>query len=320
MKTHKLFLLSAVLLLAACTEKEPSSPREQGSDGVYQLSRHLVSVLPEDDTPQVWIWNGDQLTTIGEADNCGGYNPIAELSYNQGRLASLTGVYEDMEVEANYLYDEGFLQQVRANSYGVTAATFAFDGAQHQGHPRNVSITLNPLLLGMLTQMMAEDFPLESIDSNRISLALDWEGLNVRRSILDVTLSATVGISQLGDLFGDLGAIAQYLAPDAELPLQLHYTDTIARTFDDHPNPYYGLLITPSPAVLCANNVLTETHRPSVRISCTITTPFGSMPFSMPYPMEGEETEYTYQYDDHGWPIAVLQDGENYCRYQYDTH
>ena len=316
------------LLLIACNES-PVMPEDTSlQEGVYCPERR-IDYIRTDDNLEIWLWDANHLIALADDDMCGGYEEKCWFEYNGDRLISMQSTLRGFPYEAAYSYSDGMLSTVSAFSSGteVLDLTFSHDTDRQLSA---VHIDIAPELLDVLSSLLGGwgDESLTTIatfDSVSASLAFSWSGNNISQQVLTADLEGAVSmgmIKEIVDLESQLGSYAflAELIPDSTmLPIGISLKDTTQFTFDNHTNPFYGLLYTPEAYVLCKNNIVSATHRGAATLTIVLQSPMGNFPIPLPYSLPERTDTYEYTYDEYGYPIEVYQNGTSFKTYSYSN-
>lgn len=342
----------ALLGMTACKDDDPASDNPTGGnggteqpdapdtiptgEGIYNPGRHISAVAYDDGREsEVWLWQDSKLQSINEGENCGGYTPLYDFTYNGWRLAQTT-MYGDLAATVDYSYAGDKLSEITVYAENIEAANIVF-GHNTAGKINHMAISVDNTLLNWALQMFGGGFfgvtPLVpqskmAVDTTAFSVDMAWMGDNVAQMYLTGSITGTVTlgeIQQMVDVNSILGPYASLLAfmdDTTTLPVQVAINDTIGFTYDNQHNPYYGFLGTLNPtnlsANLSANNATAVTTSGAATIVVMLQIPYmGQMPFSIPYPLPTETLVYSYTYDATGYPLTVTDGDGNETQYNY---
>ncbi|MBR1784502.1 MAG: hypothetical protein IJ760_03570 [Bacteroidales bacterium] len=344
MKRTVLILCCAAtaLALTACSKnstegKNPEGPGHTASvtAGVYHPERHIDYTAGRDGVTQRWMWDGDNLEAIVADDQCGGYDEVYFfVTDDKSRVVKVRMTDDGISRDAELQYNAAGLARVSLAAYGEQMLDLNVT-SDDKGHITKATATIDKESLAWLMEMAsgelgpAGDTGLEDalamldVQSADMAATLDWHGENVARRVLKVgieshvTLGALRNLIDLGQLLGDYAALADMMPDSTRLALNVTLNDTADYTYDDKTNPTHGLLYKLSPAVLCANNVRSETSRSAMSVAIIVPTFMGDFPFEFPMPLPASSASFTYEYDDLGYPVSSFSEEEGTVTYHY---
>ena len=320
------------------TPVTPPEPEVVSGDGVFNPAAKIAQVRLNGQLSQEWVWEDGLLQTILQADANGNLVENNWFDYDNSRLQSMVMLVQGMPVTVDYTYLNRYLQQADATSSGIHVVDIIVD---HNTNNKinHLTFNVNNMLLNLLLQFMGSDFgggffskgatsamPSKlSVDSTSINMDLEWQGDNVARQIItaDIDGSVTLGevkqMINLDSLLGPtIGAVVAYLPDTTTLPLHVALSDTISMTYDNQHNPYYGFLGALQTTGLSANNVITSDRSGTALLTVSFVTPFGAMPFTLPYPLQGGSEVYSYTYNASGYPETVVDGEGGVTQYTYN--
>ncbi len=319
-----------LMTLMACKDDpvtpNPPAPELPSGDGVYMPSAKIAEIRYDGEDGQLWTWEDGLLTLIKQSE-LGEYVDNSWFSYQDSRLKTMSTMVQGMPVTVLFSYDGKKLTSMSASNGALQIADIA---VSHNENDKidHLSVDVNSELLGMLSQFLGGGFfkkvpSKAAVESTTVDVDLMWQGENVSQEVLKATITGSITLGEvrtminLDSLLGSMSALLALIPDSTELPLQVAVTDSVNMTYDNYSNPMQGFLGSLENLSLSANNVLTSVSSRNAMITITFTSPYGQLPFSLPYPLPSESKTYTYTYNAAGYPETVIDNEGGETQYIY---
>ncbi|MBP5527633.1 MAG: hypothetical protein J6X79_04170 [Bacteroidales bacterium] len=338
-----LYALCAMMMLAmtAChrDDNNPQGPANGGGtpqpdpiptgEGIFNPDQKIETIAIDGQTSEQWVWTNGKLMMVENADGA------TSFEYNGWRVSEMTTILEGTPVDVEYAYDDNNkLATVDAYSGNMHAIGIVFNHNNAAGKISDMSLNINSTLLGLLSELIGNGgipgftkgmskFSIENTDFNA---HLTWEGDNVKRMILDGTVSINTTIDEASNLLSmmnidSLGSFNldsiistfSFLLTDSNLLVTVQLADTTDYTYDSQNNPFYGYLGALDVTTFSANNAKTMRSSGTANISITAHTWLGNQAIPLPAYSIGSRSEtYTYTYNNANFPLTVtVTDSDN---------
>ena len=320
----------AVISLTGCKDEPENNTTPQDpttGEGIYNPGARIATLSNNDGTQQ-WIWAGTKLDRIESTDLEGNPAGVQQFTYNGNRMASMTQTIQGVATETRITYSGNYISSIAIYTDGTQSAnaTVSHNSANKINRvDLDVDASYLSTLLGQLMGGMnfggKKDGSKFTLNSADVYATLDWQGDNVSRMIVHADINAGITmeeISQIIDLTEVLGDLASYVTLiQGEQPLTIALVDTVDLTYDDQHNPLQGLIGMLDPQVLSANNYTLMSNHGNANINLTINVPIlGAYPVQRDVPIN-RVTDYTYTYNNAGFPLTVSDDEGNQTTYTY---
>lgn len=323
----KLFLaLGAVAMmgLAAC---DPDNENNLSNNGQYAPEMKISEIRRDGDTRQAWTWNENKLERVDYRSN-GQTISSATFTYDGDRLVQVTGPYDAL---TRLIYSGNQISQIEFQQDGI-AGTFNLE--YNNGKVNKMTL---PFSREILQELAGDDFP-EFITRGTGEMVVDltWTGNNVSRQVLAANFSASISASEMMEMAEMMG-MSDMLEPIApfvgmlaafQFPITLSMTTTTTVSHDDKHNPFQGYMGRFSiqeeiHTIFSANNPTTVSSTTEMNYSLTLPDGLPAMlaamgvnladygitfPITGTVPMDEDVDNYSYQYNDRGFPTHITDD------------
>lgn len=319
------------------------TPQGAGQEGVYNPGARIVAISVDGAPSEQWTWNEDgQLVSVTDASFS-----TEKMHYtysSDGRISSVTlNANGAMSGDMGVTYSGEYISalSVMSGADEIVAAQVSHNSANKVS---GATLELEDDLLvdvfnGVISQFIGDSTGnglINGMDSTSASVRFTWTGDNVGTAILNIKARLETTLGQIGSMiddysiFGSYGTIIQQMvtyAPDKKVYLRVSLADTAAYTYDNHVNPFrhnLGRLIpddmslTLDLSALTANNAASEVHSTGASLDVLIaitTTPM--QVYHTDYPMAGNSSSYSYQYNTDGYPVSVTNQEGSVKTYTY---
>ncbi len=310
----------AIMSLSACgsDDEENASP----NIGQYAPGMKITEIRSEGTLEQSWIWNGNRLDTVNYHSD---QSPTsAFFTYENNRLVQVTGPYS---TSARLSYSGTQLTQIEFHQDGISG-TFSLEYSNDK-----VSRMTLPFSRETMEELAGDEFP-EFITRGTGAMNIDfaWAGNNVARQDIAATFTTSISGSELMDMAAMMGLdeMLEPIAPFANLlanfqfPLIFSMTSSVSASYDNKHNPfqsYFGSFDIENLHILFSANNPTHVASSST-MNYSLSLPDGlpamlaalgvnladygiEFPVEGSIPMDEDDDNYSYQYNDKGFPSHV---------------